>query len=220
MDKLKELIYQHSRWQTLEEYIRRIETYKNSEFSICVENSKSLLESIGKEICKIKGIELKGSSSVSGVIKNAFKALGYSSSDNIRQISTSLASIGQCIGEIRNVIGTTAHGKTLQEIEKRNDVIDDITKEFLIESVELVSCLLINLAEKEFVNNLSESEISYDDFEDFNQYWDDMYGEFKMGDYSYDASDILFNMDYDAYKLEKDNYFNEIKEAEYNEENE
>ena len=41
-----------------------------------------------------------------------------------------------------------------------------------------------------------------------------------MGDYSYDASDILFNMDYDAYKLEKDNYFNEIKEAEYNEENE
>ena len=32
-----------------------------------------------------------------------------------------------------------------------------------------------------------------------NEFWDDSFGEFKMGDYSYPASEILFNVDKQAY---------------------
>jgi hypothetical protein len=35
--------------------------------------------------------------------------------------------------------------------------------------------------------------------EDFNESWDDSFGEFVIGDYSYPASEILFNVDKQAY---------------------
>ena len=42
----------------------------------------------------------------------------------------------------------------------------------------------------------------YDDHEDFNNYCDESFGEFTMGQYSYLASEILFNVDLLAYKTE------------------
>jgi len=48
----------------------------------------------------------------------------------------------------------------------------------------------------------SHKEILYADNPDFNDSWDDAYGEFQMGDYSYTASEILFNTDYQAYLTE------------------
>jgi hypothetical protein len=42
-------------------------------------------------------------------------------------------------------------------------------------------------------------EITDLEAEDFNESWDDSFGEFVMGDYSYPASEILFNVDKQAY---------------------
>ena len=52
MDKLKDKISQYGRWALIDEYIVRIETHLDSDFSISLENAKALLETIGKEICK------------------------------------------------------------------------------------------------------------------------------------------------------------------------
>jgi hypothetical protein len=43
------------------------------------------------------------------------------------------------VGELRNEIGSTSHGKSLEEIKQRNNNVDLLTREFLIDSVELVS---------------------------------------------------------------------------------
>ena len=212
MDRLKVLIQQYSRWRPLEDFIRRVEGFKDTDFSICVENSKSLLESIGKEICNAKGIELQSTSTINGVIKQTFKALGYSNSENNNKISSALATIAQCLGELRNEIGSISHGKTLQELVDNKDSVDDMTKDFMLGSIELIACLLINLSERECICPEKEQILRYDDAEDFNQYWDDLYGEFEMGDYSYTASDVLFTMDYEAYKTELDTYYSEMKE--------
>lgn len=212
MDRLKSLIQQYSRWRPLEDVIRRIEGFKDTDFSICVDNSKSLLESIGKEICNAKGVELQPTSTINGIMKQTFKALGYSNSENNNKISSALATIAQCLGELRNEIGVISHGKTLQELEQYKDSVDDMTKDFLLGSIELVACLLINLSEREIVGTESEPEFGYNDFDDFNQYWDDLYGEFEMGNYSYTASEILYNVDYEAYKAELDTFYTEIKE--------
>ena len=211
MNRLKDLIQLYSRWKPLEDFIRRIETYKNEDFSICVENSKSLIESIGKEICDAKGIQLQSTSSINGIIKQAFKALGYSNSESNNRISSALATIAQCVGDLRNEIGVISHGKTLQELEEHKNQIDDVTKDFLLGSIELVSCLLINLAENVSVHSGTEQEISYNDSENFNQFWDDLYGDFDMGEYSFSASDILYSMDYEAYKTELEDYNNSMK---------
>jgi hypothetical protein len=212
MNRLKEIIEQYSRWKPLTAYVSRIEAYKDSDYTICIENSKSLLESIGKEICQTKGIELEDNSSIHGIMKQAFKALGYSLNDNNAKISKALATIALCIGELRNDFGATSHGKSLYELENQKDSIDEMTKEFLLGATELISCLLISLAEKEVVVPIKEQKVLYDEYEDFNQYWDEAFGEFNMGEYSYTASEVLYNMDYEAYKVEVDAYYNELNE--------
>lgn len=216
MNNLKTLIEQYSRWKPLEIFVSRIETFKSSDYITCIENSKSLLESIGKEICQAKGIELNADSTVNGIIKQAFKALGYSSNEHNTKISSALATIAQSIGELRNEIGTTSHGRTLQELDEQKDLIDDMTKEFLLGATELVSCLLINLSERESGSLFKESTLSYEESEDFNQYWDEAFGEFIMGEYSYSASEILYTMDYEAYKVELE-AFNSEQDDENNE---
>lgn len=210
MDKLKDKISQYGRWAPINEYILRIETYLENDFSISLENAKALLESIGKEICKSKGRALTPDSSVNGVLKNAFSVLGYTRSNMVVQISSALATIGQQIGELRNDIGTSSHGKTLEELQNRNEAINELTKAFLINSVELIACFLISLYEGEHIEIISSKEIGYDECEDFNEYWDELYGEFSMGGYSYTASEILYNNDPNAYKSEYRSYVDSV----------
>lgn len=202
MEKLKKVIEQYGRWSDLSVYIGRIETHVELDFSHSLENAKALLETIGKEICTSKGVELVATSSINGVLKNAFSALGYSNSNLVNQISSALATIGQQVGELRNEIGLTSHGKSLEEIRERNDRVNILTREFLIDTVEIVSCFLIRNFENEnprVVTETAEETLDYYEAEEFNDFWDDSFGEFDMGNYSYPASEILFNVDKQAY---------------------
>ncbi|MEA3457895.1 MAG: hypothetical protein U9R21_04370 [Candidatus Thermoplasmatota archaeon] len=54
MERLERVIEQYGRWSDLKDYTERIETYVQSDFSQALENAKSLLETICKEICNIK----------------------------------------------------------------------------------------------------------------------------------------------------------------------
>lgn len=217
MEKLRATIEQYSRWKGFELYIDRMEGHFDSDFSTSIENAKALLEGIGKEICRAKGVELTATSSVNGVLKTAFCAMGYSNENLVNQISRSLASIGQEIGNLRNEISPTSHGKALDELRERNNKVNALTREFLIDSTLVVAVFLIRaFEERADVASLAAEEkaedvlLKYDESEDFNAFWDEAYGEFEMGDYSYVASEILFNVDYQAYETE----FNVFKEIE------
>jgi len=213
MEKLKIVIDEHRRWSELSTYISRIEGFITSDFSLALENAKAMLETIGKEICKSKNVEVRAAENIDLVLKKAFKAVGYSSDDLITQISTSLANIGKKMGELRNEIGSTSHGMPLEELKERNNKIDVLTKEFLIDSTEIVSCLLIRSFEsnESLVSNAHE-KIQLSEHEDFNDFWDDMHGEFSMGEYTYQASEILFSVDKKAYEEERNAYMNREEE--------
>jgi len=84
-----------------------------------------------------------------------------------------------------------------------------ITREFLIGSSQVVAVFLIRTFEESKVEQKTvipagkgEEQIVFFEMEAFNDSWDDSYGEFEMGDYSYTASEILFNVDYKAYQTE------------------
>lgn len=219
MQKLRIAIEMHSHWSELAIYLDRIEAHIESDFSLAVENAKALLESIGKEICSRFNVELGSAPTVNNVLKKSFNALGYSNESFINSISGSLANIGQHIGNLRNAISPTSHGKTMGEIKERNNSIDELTKDFLIESTLIVAVFLIKSFEdrKHLAPTATlqiEDELIYQEQEDFNNFWDDAHGEFKMSDYSYFASEILFNMDYQAYKTE----FREYSDSEIQDE--
>lgn len=205
MERMKKVIEQYGRWSELATYTDRIEAHASTDFSHAIENAKALLETIGKEICNSKGVELGETTSVNAVMKKAFTAIGYSSDTLVTQISTALATIGQQMGNIRNEIGATSHGKSLEELKERNNKVDELTKEFLIDTTVIVASFLIRSFENE--NSRAKTEpveavLLYTDNEAFNDFWDDLYGEFTMGDYSFPASEILFNVDYLAYVTE------------------
>jgi hypothetical protein len=83
--------------------------------------------------------------------------------------------------------------------------VDELTKEFLVDSTVTVACFLIRCFENENprASLPEEPTILYEDNMDFNDFWDDLYGEFSMGEYSYPASEILYNIDYSAYVVEQ-----------------
>ena len=95
MERLRKVIEQYGRWSDLAIYTDRIEAHLSSDFSHAVENAKALLETIGREICNTKGIELGSTPTTNAVMKKAFTAIGYPSENLVTQISTALATIGQ-----------------------------------------------------------------------------------------------------------------------------
>lgn len=209
MQKLRITIDQYTRWSELLTYIDRMEAALISDFSLALENAKALLETIGKEICSARGEPLPNAPSINAVLKKAFCSLGYSNDDLVNKVSGSLANIGQEIGNLRNQISPTSHGKSLDELRERNDKVDLLTREFLIDSTMVVAVFLIRAFEdrKELetppiAEAQTEERLDYFEATEFNDLWDDAYGEFSMGDYSYTASEILFNVDYKAYKTE------------------
>lgn len=218
MEKLRTAIELYGHWKGLGLYIDRMEAHLETDFSISVENAKALLESIGKEICRVKGAELPSAPSINAVLKKAFSVLGYSNEDLVNKISGSLANIGQELGNLRNEISPTSHGKSLDELRERNNKVDALTREFLIDSTLVVAVFLIrafeerkNAAVLTVDDKASEDALlKFEEAEDFNAFWDEAFGEFGMGDYSYAASEILFNVDYKAYETE----YKAFKEAE------
>lgn len=205
MEKLKKVIEQYGHWSALTLYTDRIEAYLFTDFSHALENAKAILETISKEICSSKGVTLESSSSINSVLKKAFIAIGYSSNDLVTQISSALATIGQKMGDLRNDIGSTSHGMSLEELQLRNNKVDGLTQEFLMDATVIVACFLIRTFENENprVTTPVETKIHFEDQEDFNNFWDYTYGEFEMGEYSYPASEILYNVDYPAYITEQ-----------------
>ena len=210
MQKLKRVIKQYGRWADLSTYIDRIEAHIDSDFSHALENAKAMLESIGKEICKSKNVEVEATASIQLVIKKAFTAIGYSNNNLATQISSALATIGQKMGELRNEIGSTSHGMPLEELKERNNKIDSLTREFLIDSTVIVACFLIRNFENENPRMpvIRKTELRFFEQEDFNDFLDDTYGEFSIGEYSYPASEILYNVDYTAYITAYELYMN------------
>jgi hypothetical protein len=211
MQKMRELIESHDRWRELAVYIDRIETYREIDFSLVVENSKAMLESIGKEICKERGYPLEAASSINGVLKQTFRALGHANGHMVQKISASLANIGQQMGELRNEIGSTGHGHDMATLRERNNKVDKLTRDFLLDSTSAIAIFLIRVFEERHEQTksaeLSEHvSIEYDDAIDFNDSWDEAYGEFAMGEYSYTASEILFAVDRAAYASEYQTY--------------
>jgi len=210
MQRLRAVIAEYGRWKELELYVNRIEGHLESDFSTSIENAKALLEAVGKEICQCKGTTVEQTASVNNVLRKAFIALGYPNDGLVNSISGAIATIGQRVGEIRNQISPTSHGKSLEELRQRNNSVDIMTREFLIDSTILVAVFLIRAfeecQERSAVPHRTPPRVApvpgFEECEEFNNQWDESFGEFQMGEYLFTASEILYGLDPQAYCTE------------------
>ena len=126
MQRLKKIIEQYGRWFELTTYTERIEAHTSSDFSHAIENAKALLETIGKEICKSKGVELGETASINAVMKKAFTVIGYSSNSLKGGYPLDSPKIS---GERRNMLKT----KDLSEISPKFCGQENINKNSKLE---------------------------------------------------------------------------------------
>lgn len=96
----------------------------------------------------------------------------------------------------------------MDEIRQRNSRIDEFTKSFLFDSIRTIAIFLIQAFEDRYALQMISQqnavhEPEYQNCEEFNDYWDDIFGEFKMGEYSFFASEILYSLDGKTYHDER-----------------
>lgn len=119
------------------------------------------------------------------------------------------ATISQNVGELRNQISPTSHGKPLKKLRDRNNKVDLLTRELLISSTLVVAVLLIRAFEERQVVAVPLlaaqcqcwTTDQANDHEACNNFGDESFSEFTIGDYNFTVSAVLFALDAQAYAV-------------------
>lgn len=209
MDKLKKLINNYSRWTDLLAYITRIEYQISHDITAAIGSTKSLLESICKTILDHEKEGYDNDDNINKLVKKTIKSLKIENPDLISLFGNGLVSSMQNLGELRNKIDESSHGKSLLD---KTQKIDSITASFLINSVETVSCFLIEFYEIEHPRRKGEDEFSFEKLKDFNDYIDNEHGYIKIATIPYPTSEALFAIDITAYRDEYQKYLEVVNE--------
>lgn len=167
MDKLEKLINNYSRWTDLLDYIPRIEYQISHDLTAAIGSTKSLVESICKTILDHEKEGYNNDDNINKLVKKTIKSLKTENPDLISLFGNNLVSSMQNLGEIRNKIDESSHGKSLLD---KTQKIDLITASFLINSVETISCFLIEFYEIEHPRRKGEDEFRFENLKDFNDY--------------------------------------------------
>lgn len=207
MENLKEFISNNSKWKLLlEVYIRRIETFKKSSFGQVVDGCKCLIESILKTIivevqCKTEE-ELKKKEA--NELLNEVVLLLRINTKKYEKIIGGCNSIIKGIAELRNTHGETSHGKDIYTLEERMNSFQNIEIDLIINSITNLACFILKYYEEVYPNNKTKQKnIFYSDNDNFNGWLDEKYDIVTVGTaYEYSPSEVLFNLDSEAYKQE------------------
>lgn len=200
---------QYPRWEEMRIYVDRIELTADTDFPTCIGHAKCLIEGVGKEICEWQEKELPNNPDINKVIRSAFQALDIAGGHYLVDIAKALTTIGQRVGELRNSIDLSAHGKPLEELRSIQQATHDYTADFMMTSADLVASFLIETFKRYRLekDNEEEPEPLYLDAEDFNEFFDGEHGEVTFSDYAYQPSEILFHVDRQAYNSERGTYY-------------
>ncbi len=219
MERLRQLITQYSRWKGLDEYCIRIDGYLTSDYSIAVENTKALLESICKTILDEKETAFGATDSVQQLMAKTMGVFDADHSQQIKQIGRGLVNISQNLAEVRNTVAKVSHGQHVDALS--DDALDAISAAFLINSTESIACFLIEFYEQVFPRKKPEPTLRLEDHQEFNDYLDEEVFEpvqviRQDGElvYEYSASEVLFSVESRAYLTELNAYRDSTAEAE------
>jgi len=198
MQLLREICQQHSKWNPLEEYLLRIETYLGSDGALVLENCKSLIESICRTILEDLKDLPSSAESFQGLITKTCNKMGCLS--NARDLVRSFATVAQRLGEFRNQFAVIGHGASVYQLEEHRNKVTKAATDFMISTVEQLAVFLITVYQEEYPLQ-KQPNIRYEDNPEFNREFDEEIEPIQIGFYGpYSPSELLFNIDIDAYR--------------------
>ncbi len=200
MQSLRGLCQQYSKWKPLEDYILRIEAYKDSEGVLVLENCKAMIESVCKTILDDLAEPYSTSESIQALIYKTCNKM--SCLPNTGELARSFITVAQRLGEFRNTFASIGHGQPVHLLEENKEKIIGASVSFLINSIEQLAIFLVIVYQEEYPQQI-QAEIRYIDNTDFNEEFDDSLEPIQIGQYGpYSPSEVLFSVDLDAYKTE------------------
>jgi Abortive infection C-terminus len=207
VNKLKELINNYSRWSNLSSYINRIELQIESDIGAAIGSTKALLESICKTILDNENVTYDSYDNINKLVKKTIQSLNIENPDKISAFGNALVTSIHSLGELRNLVDDSSHGKSLLD---KNRKIDLISASFLISSSETIAYFLIEFYELEHPRINKAEKFIFEEMEDFNNYLDDEHGSVKVAKIPYLTSEILFAIDPTAYNDEYQKYLGAV----------
>jgi hypothetical protein len=193
LSRLRELSKKYRRWQPLEEWIRRVELVYESDLQSAITNSNSLLETIFKTILAERVSQYKNNEKLlkdiklSPLVTQTLKNIKITKAEETSRFITATMTAIQNLGEIRN---SFSHGQNLATHQEQN--LEELTALFLINSVENISCFLIEFYEIEYPLKGTKGVINYESYEEFNQWLDEEYESITVIDVPILTSLALF----------------------------
>lgn len=205
--RLRDLASKYRRWQSLDQFINRIEFVYSSDFDSAISNAHSLIETIMKTILFERVEEYKDESKLQSIRTNKLVSETLKNinlvrcTENSKFISGMITSI-QNLGEIRNGL---SHGKNLSSIE--DEKTEELAAFFLMNSVETIACFLIEFYEVEYPLKSKGKSVNYEDedYRDFNNWLDDEHGAVTVAGIPIMTSIALFG-DLIAYQQKYQEY--------------
>jgi len=200
MNSLREICQQHRKWAPLEEYILRVETYRDSDGILVLENCKSLIESICKTVLEELGETYSASESIPGLVSKTCNKM--SCLPNTSDLARSFITVAQRLGEFRNTFAATAHGQPIRLLEENKKKVMGASVYFMLNSIEQLAIFLITVYQEEYPQ-YTRRQLRYEDNQNFNTDFDDQIEEVQIGNYGpYSPSEALFYLDKTAYETE------------------
>lgn len=200
MEKTKLFIESNSKWQVLNDYILRIEKFKENFPELVIENCKSLLESIFKtiiiEIESKTGDDLKDCD-IGNLAKQVKKILCI----DIKEYHHLISGFAITIRDFRNKIGETSHGKDIYTLENSRNLLFEDEISFLLSATDDISYFLLSYYKNLYPKYAEKKkELIYENYQDFNEWLDEREPEIYISGISLLPSKVLFDGDEEAYK--------------------
>ena len=200
MQTLRELCQQYSKWRPLEDYILRIEAYKDSDGVLVLENCKAMIESVCKTILDDLEEPHSAPESIQALISKTCNKMSCLPSTG--ELARSFITVAQRLGEFRNTFSAIGHGQPTHLLEENKKKIIGASVSFMINSIEQLTIFLVTVYHEEYPKRV-QPELRYIDNQEFNEEFDDSLEPVQIGQYGpYSPSEALFSVDIDAYKTE------------------
>ncbi len=217
MKKTSAFIQQDSKWQALEAYILRIESYTDTSPGLVIENCKSLIESIFKTI--IVEVENKSAEELKdddiGKLNKDVRVILHLEERGYSQI---IGSFSSAIAQFRNSLGETSHGKDIYTLEENRTALFEDEINFLLATTDNIAFFLLSYYKNLYPSFAEKKkELEYEDNPEFNEWFDENEPAVNVRDVELSPSRVLFDNDEEAYKSylleygERDNLIEELR---------
>lgn len=200
MQSLRELCQQYGKWKPLEDYILRIEAYKDSDGVLVLENCKAMIESVCKTILDDLKEPYTATDSIQSLISRTCSKM--SCLPNTGDLARSFITVAQRLGEFRNAFSSVGHGQPVHLLEENKKKIIGASVIFMVNSIEQLVVFLVTVYHEEYPKQV-QPELRYIDNQEFNESFDETIEPVVIGQYGpYRSSEVLFYVDQEAYKTE------------------